>query len=150
MKTVKSVLAVFIFSIISVIAGCSDQVVSTDSSAGGQSKMFAESMQERRLYATIKIKPGRSYQFNKTNTGYSRFIGIDVVNRNSDPLIDGIQPECEGILIHTDNNSNDYQIDCHGRGFISKTITIENTSTHMLDLNVTLICQKVRNDPSEN
>jgi hypothetical protein len=147
MKTLKMFQAVLVILVISILVGCSDQLTApidqaNNKSGGIRTPVTSVSKTQEILpiysYSTqIGLKQFRSYTFNVSNTGLAKFTGIDVENLSIDPNEDKIALSCQDIAITGDTKS-DVKISCHSRGFEARQLTIQNLSSHLLVLRVSL------------
>ncbi len=148
MKTFKMLqIAAVIFGL-SVLIGCgnSDEIISSGSpgiSPGTDKRILETEENVPRpvpvipTYRTqLKLKPNSSQTFEFSNTGFYKFTSIDVSSIG--PSADRTVQDCSNISIYGDSK-NDQYISCHSGGFDFKKITIENTSSKDLELDVSII-----------
>lgn len=162
MNALKMFKAVLVILVLSILTGCSDQITSTayeTNGRGGSEKPLlkvtgAEDSRQNvvpviptfRTY--LKLKPHRSYTFNLSNTGFSKFTSIDIENLTAKSEIDRVSNDCQNLAIYGEIKS-DVTLSCHSHSFNFKQITVENLSSRMLELDVTLLGIRYA-EPSKN
>lgn len=146
MNTLKMLKTVIVVLVLSVLTGCSeinDPVSSSgNTSVNNKPSEVNESVPNSgsavSVFKTIiKLKPHRTYTFGLSNTGFSKFTGIDVENISVDPYADRPVLDCEDLLIYG-SLKDDIYIGCHSKEFDFKEITIENLSSGKIELSVSL------------
>ena len=144
MRFIKMILPAAALIVLSISAGCSDQITSsgeTGSSEKGEGVVIStveESLPVIQTYrAQIRIKPQRAYTFDVMSTGFDRFYSIDINNLSLNPNEDRQADDCRDILVYS-NNLKKESMSCHSNGFEVSQVTVENTGTAFLDLDVTL------------
>lgn len=167
MKTLKMFIPVLAVLILSIITGCSevtDPVSSSGNTSENNENSVTVSVPLAPAFQTyIRLKPHRAYTFNISNTGLSKITGIDIenvtVNPSSDSpaLVNESLPipvpiynvfDCEDLSVYG-STKDDLLIGCHTRGFDLKKITVENVSSRMLDLKVSLYGIKAKKKAQE-
>ena len=144
MSFIKMIVSVTVIMVLSIFAGCSDQITSsgeTGSSEKGEGVVISsaeESLPVIQTYRTqIRVKPHRAYTFDVISTGFDRFYSIDINNLTVIPNEDKASDVCRDILVYS-NNLKKESMSCHSKGFEVSQVTVENTGTSFLDLEVTL------------
>ena len=144
MSFIKMILPVTVIMVLSIFTGCSDQITSsgeTGSSEKGEGVVIStveESLPVIQTYRTqIRVKPHRSYTFDVMSTGFDRFYSIDVNNLTLKQTEDKLADKCGDILVYS-NNLKKESMSCHSNGFEVSQITVENTGSTFLDLDVSL------------
>ncbi len=144
MSFIKMIVSVTVIMVLSIFTGCSDQITSsgeTGSSEKGEGVVIStseESLPVIQTYRTqIRIKPHRAYTFDVMSTGFDRFYSIDISNITVNPKEDRATDVCRDILVYS-NNLKKESMSCHSSGFEVSQVTVENTGTSFLDLDVTL------------
>jgi len=144
MSFIKMILPVSVIMVLSIFKGCSDQITSsgeTGSSEKGEGVVISEveeSLPVIQTYRThIRVKPHRSYTFDVMSTGFDRFYSIDISNVTVNPNEDRASDDCRDILVYS-NNLKKESMSCHSKGFEVSQITVENTGSSFLDLDVSL------------
>ncbi len=144
MKTLKMLQAMFLVTILALLAGCSDQITSSGEAASPEKVKETAALTTLppglpvvpTFRAEVRLKPFRSYTFDVMTTGFDRLYSIDINNVTVDPNDDKNVSECEGIFVY--NKKEGLQLDCHSKGFELSEITVENTSSKFLDLVVSI------------
>ncbi len=143
LKIFKTAIVIFV---VSLLAGCSDQLTSPGSGnfeSSNKTKQEAASTVEKSITKDqyfriqIKLKPHRAYIFNVSNTNFYAINSIDVQNLSLDPNSDRYLNKCQDIIVYG-STTDDVLLNCHSTGLNLKEIVVENISSKMLDLNVTL------------
>ena len=144
MSFIKMIVSVTVIMVLSIFTGCSDQITSsgeTGSSEKGEGVVMStveESLPVIQTYRTqIRVKPHRAYTFDVISTGFDRFYSIDINNLTVIPNEDKASDVCRDILVYS-NNLKKESMSCHSKGFEVSQVTVENTGTSFLDLEVTL------------
>lgn len=146
MKTLKMLQVAIIALTFAAVTGCSDSPLTT----GGQKSEVInrpESSADNKVLVNVRLKPGRSYEFNSSNTGFLNIIGIDIKNLSVFEEFARPQGDCQDLLVYSGPKA-DQVFDCHSKGFSVRKITVENTGSHMVDLQVSLTGVKLHNDPA--
>ncbi|MBL8006473.1 MAG: hypothetical protein JNJ56_03000 [Ignavibacteria bacterium] len=146
MKTLRMLQIAIAALLFAAVMGCSDSPVTT----GGQKSEVInrpESSADNKLTLYVRLKPGRSYEFNSYNTGFFKIIGIDIKNLSVSEESARPQGDCQDLLVYSGTKA-DQAFDCHSRGFAVRKITVENTGSRMIDLQVTLTGVRLNNDPA--
>lgn len=153
MNSLKMFLTAISILVLSILTGCSDQITSsgeTGSPKKGEGVKVSETEETlpviQNYVAHIRIKPHRTYTFNESSTGYDRFYSIDIINQSAGADKDKEYSDCGGILVYSSQASKGY-LSCHSSGFEFKDLTVENTGSSFLDLEVTMKVFKQRKDP---
>jgi len=148
MSFIKMILPVTVIMVLSIFTGCSDQITSsgeTGSSEKGEGVVIStveESLPVIQTYRTqIRVKPHRSYTFDVMSTGFDRFYSIDISNLTVYPNEDRASDDCREILVYS-NNLKKESMSCHSKGFEVSQVTVENTGSSFLDLDVSLRAYK--------
>lgn len=147
MKTIKMFQIVFTITVLSIIVGCSDQFTNPEFSSADISgketvNPVTENSADNRYTAQIKLKPYKSYTFDYSNTGLKEIYAINAENitRNFDSVN---RNKCQDFIIYSKSSLNDLNLVCKSSGFNYIDITIENTSSKMIDVNVVLTGLKI-------
>ena len=139
MKTLKSATAIFIIFVLSILTGCSDQLISpvAQSSGSDQKVNIAEENTKDVLkyQSKISLKPNESYSYSYENTGFYSFSSISVLNCGDIK---------SGLDISGYMDDQAIILDCNSTGFYAWSITIVNTTGEAVDLDVTLTGSKKR------
>lgn len=146
MKNLKMFPTAIVLCVISIFAGCSDQLNSPGDSesfrlTGNHGKEVIPTVEEsfspdKYFRIQIKLKPHRVYRFNALNTGFDEINSIDVENLLPEASSE-YPTECQDILIYGSTTDGD-ALDCHSKGFNLKEVIVENTGSKILDLDVSL------------
>ncbi len=150
MKTLKSFLASLIVLVIAVYAGCNDQVTSSpDSDVSTYNKGHKPEVDKQTgipvFHTQIRLKPNRSYTFNYSNTGLIKFTSINIQNLYPGASAGLADQSCKDIKIYNKYNHDKkgyVELNCQSNKLDLKEITVENTSSSFLDLDVILFGQK--------
>jgi hypothetical protein len=132
MKNLKSVAAAVIFSVLTFIAGCSDQIISPVSQSNGPDKVTSsgEAKTKADVYHTvISLKPRQVYTFDSQNTIFKSFNSISVLNCGDTK---------SGIEIFGYSNDAVMVLGCNSKDFYAYSITVENRTSASVDLDVFL------------
>lgn len=146
MKTLRMLQIAIAVLLIAAVTGCSDSPVTT----GGQKSEVTNktgSSADNKLLTYVKLKPGRSFEFNSSNTGFLRILGIDIKNLSVSEESARPQGDCQDLLVYSGPKA-DQAFDCHSKGFSVRTITVENTGSRIIDLQVSLTGVKLNNEPA--
>ncbi len=153
MNSLKMFLAAISILVLSVITGCSDQITSsgeTGSPKKGEGVKVSETEESlpviQNFTARIRVKPYRTFTFNEFSTGYDRFYSIDINNLSAGADKDKESSDCGSILVYSSQTSKG-SLSCHSSGFEVKDLTVENTGSSFLDLEVSMKVFKQRKDP---
>jgi ABC-type phosphate transport system substrate-binding protein len=156
MNASKMFKAALVILAISILVGCSDQLTSpqdslSNNSGGiGTTKFNGSETQDRiaenAFSTTMKLKPGQSYTFNVSNTGLAKFTAIDVVDLSIKPNEDKYAQDCYGISVFGDTK-DDIAVSCHSSGFEFKNLTVQNSSSGILGLRISLYGVKFKKSP---
>ena len=138
MNTLKSIIPATAMLILSVLTGCSDQLVSTgELSSNTDSRQSSAIIDKSSVFHTvIRLKPSRSYRFNTSNTGFVKINSIKADNLSLSPDEDKLVTECQDMAIN--GTDNDLNLDCKSKGLDLKEIEIVNTGSRMIDIDVKL------------
>ncbi|MBL8006472.1 MAG: hypothetical protein JNJ56_02995 [Ignavibacteria bacterium] len=138
MNTLKSIIPATAMLILSVLTGCSDQLVSTgELSSNTDSRQSSAIIDKSSVFHTvIRLKPSRSYRFNTSNTGFVKINSINAENLSLSPDEDKLVTECQDMAIN--GTDNDLNLDCKSKGLDLKEIEIVNTGSRMIDIDVKL------------
>jgi len=139
MKTLKSVTAIAVICVLSVLTGCSDQLISpvTQSTGSGHNlNTVEENIKDvLRYQSKISLKPNESYSYSYESTGFYSFNSISVLNCGDFK---------SGLDISGYMDDQAIILDCNSTGFYVWSITIVNTTGEAVDLDVTLTGSKKR------
>lgn len=138
MNNLKSIITATAMLILSVLTGCSDQLVSTgELSSNTDSRQSAAIIDKSSVFHTvIRLKPSRSYRFNISNTGFVKINSINAENLSLSPDEDKLVTECQDMAINS--TDNDLNLDCKSKGLDLREIEIVNTGSRMIDIDVKL------------
>lgn len=138
MNNLKSIITATAMLILSVLTGCSDQLVSTgELSSNTDSRQSAAIIDKSSVFHTvIRLKPSRSYRFNISNTGFVKINSINAENLSISPDEDKLVTECQDMAINS--TDNDLNLDCKSKGLDLREIEIVNTGSRMIDIDVKL------------
>lgn len=154
MNNLKIFRAVIVILFLSILSGCSDNITSSGETGspqngeGVKAPETKESLPVIQTYRTqIRVKPHRSYTFDVNTTGFDRFYSIDINSSISANEINETEfSDCRNILVYSSKLSKG-SMDCHSSGFEVNEITVENTGSAFLDLNVTMKVFKQKKVP---
>lgn len=153
MNNLKIFRAVIVILFLSILSGCSDNITSSGETGSPQkgegviTSVTEESLPVIQTYRTqIRVKPHRTYTFDQISTGFDRFYSIDISNLSVNINNDKEFSDCKDILVYSSNLSK-ASLGCHSSGFDVKEITVENTGSSFLDLNVTMKVFKQKKVP---
>ncbi|HMS33872.1 MAG TPA: hypothetical protein PKC91_07285 [Ignavibacteria bacterium] len=153
MSSLKMFRAAIVIMVFSILVGCSDNITSSGETGSPQkgegviSSVTEESLPVIQTYRTqIRVKPHRAYKFDEISTGFDRFYSIDINNLTVNTDTDKEISECGDILVYSSQLSKG-SLSCHSKGFEVKEITVENTGSSFLDLNVTMKVFKQKKVP---
>lgn len=146
MKTSKIYQAVVVVLAFSVLVGCRDQITSSgesESSIKENEKDVISPADENLVFnqafnTQIKLKPFRSYTFNVSNAGFDQFNSIYIENLSMDRHNDKFPSQCQNLFVYGNTFHECIILGCDNKGFEAKEITIENLSSRMIDLKVSL------------
>lgn len=132
---------------ISILAGCSDSITSSGESNINSTDKAAvtevERQTDRPLYhSQIRIKPHKSYTFNQENTGLGRITSSDIKNISHQAEIEDSTDPCRSLLVYTRGKNIEKKINalsCHEEKLDVEEITVQNTSSSMIDVDVILL-----------
>lgn len=137
MNTLKSIIPATAMLILSVLTGCSDQLVSTGELSSNTDRQSAAIIDKSSVFHTvIRLKPSRSYRFNISNTGFVKINSINAENLSLSPDEDKLVTECQDMAINS--TDNDLNLDCKSKGLDLREIEIVNTGSRMIDIDVKL------------
>lgn len=138
MNNLKLIITATAMLILSVLTGCSDQLVSTgELSSNTDSRQSAAIIDKSSVFHTvIRLKPSRSYRFNNSNTGFVKINSINAENLSLSPDEDKLVTECQDMAINS--TDNDLNLDCKSKGLDLREIEIVNTGSRMIDIDVKL------------
>lgn len=146
MKTIKMFQTVITIAVLSILAGCSDQFINPEINSkdiAGNESVSNEtgSSLDNRYTVQVKLKPYRSFTFNSSNTGLKKINAINAESFSGDypgntKSING--KNCQDISVYSNSLLQDNYIDCKSSGLDLKEITVENVSSKMVFVNVTL------------
>lgn len=144
MKTLNLIKTAVVILVISILIGCSDQITSSgnvETQSNGKKLAVSETgfdLPVKNVYRVeIRLKPYRSYTFNKSNTPFVKFTAFDIVNIVS-PDEDKLISDCQDIKVYSTSVKYDKLLGCHGKGLNLSDITIENTTSQFISLRVEL------------
>jgi len=146
MKNLKMILSALTIFILSIITGCSDSVTSAGgeyvrSSNKGRAPEFQEQIARPLFHTQLRLKPNKSFTFNQSNTGLSSFTSIDVSRIYTNKInSENIDP-CGSLVIYGGDKELSKTVSalsCKSDNIKVKEITIHNTSSAMIDLEVIL------------
>lgn len=153
MNNLKIFRAVIVILFLSILSGCSDNITSSGETGspqngeGVKAPETEESLPVIQTYRTqIRVKPHRSYTFDINSTGFDRFYSIDISNVYGNVINETEFSDCGNILVYSSKLSKG-SMDCHSSGFEVNEITVENTGSSFLDLNVTMKVFKQKKVP---
>jgi hypothetical protein len=154
MSNLKMFHAAIVIMVLSIFVGCSDNITSSGETGspqkgeGVKASETEESLPVIQSYRTqIRVKPHRTYKFDEISTGFDRFYSIDINNLSVNINTDKEVTECGDILVYSSQLSKG-SLSCHSKGFEVKEITVENTGSSFLDLDVTLKVFKQKKVPA--
>ena len=132
--------------ILSFLTGCSDSVTSSggeyvQSSNKGVAPEFLDQIARPVFHAQVRLKPNKTYIFNQSNTGLSSFYSIDVSKINSNKINSDNFDACGSLAIYGGDkelSKSGSVLNCKSDNINVKEITIHNTSSAMIDLDVVL------------
>ncbi|MBV6480084.1 MAG: hypothetical protein HGGPFJEG_02918 [Ignavibacteria bacterium] len=134
-KLIKSVIAVLA---VAFTTGCSDYITSTDSSSNTSASVSAPVKHAGTMEVYCRLKPFKSVTIDRENTTLERFYSVRV-NEESNDINDTYQASvCGKISISGDSEVSTQTLNCINTGFDVSSITIENKSSELLDLHVTV------------
>lgn len=125
MKTIKTVTAAMIISILSIITGCSDQITSSSD----QEKIALHSQSLSEFALRLKLSPGEIYVLNNENTSLAEFNELSVLS--SVPCFDIIE-----ITAYYEDEA--VSLESESRGFQARILMIENLTNTDIELDITL------------
>ena len=168
MNTIKSFQIALIIFAVSVLAGCSDQFLSPELNTSVNSSENSEpsstgNAHVNRFTQKIRLNIKGSYTFNYWNTQLLNInsINADVTARYFDGKSGAISEiqgnsfeermkiECQDISVTSSSSESDIALNCKSNGLNLKDITIENTSSGIIDVYVILTGVKRSFKPSE-
>lgn len=138
MKTLKMLKAAILIVVIAITTGCSDQLTSTGVMEQNSSVNDASKIHAATHYEQIRLKPNRSFTFDGNNTSLSRFYSVRVEEIGSNQNDDRSENVCNKISVFSASSADDRIFQCTESGFDVSGITIQNNSSEMLDLMVTV------------
>ena len=137
MKTLKSATAIVTICILSILTGCSDQLITpvTQSTVSDLKLNTAEENIKDllRYKSKISLKPNESYSYSYENTGFYSFKSISILNCGDFK---------SGLDISGYMDDQAIILNCNSSGFYVWSITIVNTTGEAVDLDVTLTGSK--------
>lgn len=141
------ILPVLIIFAISILAGCSDNITSSgESNLNSTDKTViteVERQTDRPLYhSQIRLKPNRSYTFNLANTGLNRITSSDIKSISHKAETEESADPCRSLLVYTNGKNIEKRINalsCHEVKLDIEEITVQNTSSSMIDVDVVLL-----------
>lgn len=132
MKKIKSTVIAVMFMVLTIMTGCSDQIVSPFSQSTGPDAVSNASDIKKNpdvFYSKITLKPRQAHTYSTKNTIFSSFNSISVLNC-------GDTKSSVEILGYT--NDAVMILGCNSKGFIANSITIENKTQNSVELDVFL------------
>ena len=138
MKTLKMFQIALVIIALSVLIGCSDQLMSPEISSTeskGLETLYPGSVKLSgdKFTAEIELKPYGSYTFDYSNTGFVKIVSInaEIVTAKLPTF-----PECKNLIVYSSNS--DLKLRCNSSGFSVKEITVENATGETVRISVTL------------
>ncbi|MBK8981731.1 MAG: hypothetical protein IPM38_05260 [Ignavibacteria bacterium] len=137
MKTLKSVTAALLVSVIAVIYGCSDYVTSgPDASSVSKNVHNPVSKHNGTVEVYIKLKPFKSHTIYNYELDFKEIHSLRVENtEDNDNTKDQV---CRDLLIYSGFSDKEKSLSCSESGIKANEITFKNTGYKMLSLKVTL------------
>ncbi|MBK8552120.1 MAG: hypothetical protein IPL53_14085 [Ignavibacteria bacterium] len=132
MLKIKSTITAVMVMLLSIMTGCSDQIVSPFSqSTGPDAVSNAPGIKKNPdvFYSKITLKPRQAFTYSHKNTVFSSFNSISILNCGDAKS----SVEILGYL-----NDVVMVLGCNSKGFIANSITIENKTQNSVELDVFL------------
>lgn len=123
MKLNKLFKLAIVLSVISVFTGCSDEINAPSMSppiAYSGSEFEQQEISTSVFRTNISLKPGQSYSFDYSNTGFYTVNFIMVTT-------------CDNVEIKGYNDDELIFLSCYSSGFTAKTIRIKNISSEIIE-----------------
>ncbi|MBK9331529.1 MAG: hypothetical protein IPM96_03750 [Ignavibacteria bacterium] len=137
MKTLKSVTAALLVSILAVIYGCSDYVTSgPDASSVSKNVQNPVSKHNGTVEVFIKLKPFKSHTIYNYDIDLKEFHSLRV--ENSEDGDNSKNTVCRDLQIYSGFSDKEKSLSCSASGIKANEITLKNTGHRMLNLKVTL------------
>ena len=132
MKNFRSITAAVIFTVLIFTGGCSDQLITPAMQSTGMENVQGSS--EKKIntdvfHTEISLEPHEIYTFDATNTAYTTFKSISVLN---------CAEAKKSVEIFGYSNDAVYVLGCSSKGFHAYSITVENLTAHSLKLDIYL------------
>lgn len=143
MKTLNLVRTAVVILVLSILVGCSDQITSSGDDVQTYGKRIYPKdtdygIPAKNVFRTeIRLKPHRSYKFNKSNMPFVKITSFDIVNiavQGEDKFV----PNCQDIKVYSNLPKYDGALGCSNKGLNLSELTIENTSSQFISLSVEL------------
>lgn len=146
MNNLKKIIPAVTLLILSVITGCSDSITSSGgeyikSSNKGKAPEFQEQISRPVFRKQISLKPGRTFTFNQANTGLSSINALDIENISPLSDLELNAGPCRSLFIYSVENTpskNVISLSCHEVKLDIKELTVKNTGSSMIDVDVIL------------
>lgn len=140
MKTIKILQTGLVIIVLSILIGCSDQLMNPElstnnNSSNSYSELSTVNSALISLETQLDLKPNGSYTFDNSNTKFAKIKSIDaeIITVSLPAYID-----CNNLFIYSKSSALDVLINCKSNGLDLKDITIENTSDEAISLSVKL------------
>lgn len=132
MKKIKSTITAVMFMVLAIMTGCSDQIVSPFSqSTGPEAVSNAPGIKKNPdvFYSKITLKPRQVYTYSTSNTIFSSFNSISVLNCGDTKSSIEILGYINDVVM---------VLGCNTKGFIANSITVQNKTQKSIELDVFL------------
>ncbi|MEO8664761.1 MAG: hypothetical protein ABI462_04625 [Ignavibacteria bacterium] len=139
MYTFKIYRTAILMLVLSILAGCSDEITSPVTESGGHETAIKQEAQENLstnfFHGKVLLKPRQSYSFSYENTGFYRFNAVSVTN------CEDIKNDIE-VTGYMDDEA--ITLGCSTKDFWVKSITVTNISGHKTEIDIYLTGTKIR------
>lgn len=138
MKTLKIFVAAVLMTVIAIITGCSDQITSNGLTDNSNSVDKTPGKHASSFEMYVRIKPFHTFRIDESNTSLSRFNSLRVVDPNPSAVDINNPGVCDDLLIFSESAKDDRIITCNETGLDVADLEIQNYSSKMIDLKVTV------------
>lgn len=138
MKALKMIQTAIAVIVISVLAGCSDQLISPTASNDTNNSVEINSAGNQAannvFHSKIGLKPYQSYSFDYLNTGFFTFNSIWVADKEVKSKLEIFGYLDDEVIVLNEES----------KGFFVRTISIQNVTSKALEIDVTLSGSRVK------
>lgn len=138
MRALKMIQTAIAVIVISVLGGCSDQLLtpaaSGDTTGSVEINSAGNQTANNVFHSKIGLKPYQSYSFDYVNTGFFTFNSIWISGREAKSKLEIFGYLDDEVLVLNEES----------KGFFVRTISIQNITSQALEIDVTLSGSRVK------